>query len=241
MKLLFFPLLLLSLPIFAQQAASPIVGGDQLNLNYERNRMSYTTSYDNRYEGLKGTYYFIPEWLEGDLFGSGGTKIASRVPIKYDAYNKQVIRKRSEKDSVAVYASAFTLYDKDNSYHFIQIPQSITTKGKKIPATYLQVLYKDKITFVKDFTKTLSPANYKGAYAIDKTFDSFDNSTDYFVINPDSGIEEIKLSKKAFLKVFENRKEDLEKYISANSLDPKNEGDAVKIIVYYNSLLPSSK
>ena len=156
MKLLFFPLLLLSLPIFAQQAASPIVGGDQLNLNYERNRMSYTTSYDNRYEGLKGTYYFIPEWLEGDLFGSGGTKIASRVPIKYDAYNKQVIRKRSEKDSVAVYASAFTLYDKENSYHFIQIPQSITTKGKKI----LLRTYKFFIKIKLHLSRT-SPKHYR--------------------------------------------------------------------------------
>jgi hypothetical protein len=241
MKFKFLPLLFLSFPIFAQTATSPIIIGDQLNLNYERNKMAYTTSFDNRYEGLKGTYYLIPEWLEGDIFGTGGTKIASRVPIKYDAYNKQLVRKRSEKDSVAVSASAFTLYDKENSYHFIQVPQFVTTKGKKISATYLQVLYKDKITFVKDFTKTLSPANYKGAYAADKTFDSFDNSTDYFVIKTDGGIEEIKLSKKGFLKVFEDRKDDLEKYFQANTLDPKNEADALKIIMYYNSLLANSK
>lgn len=192
--------------------------------------------FDIRYEGVKGTYYLIPMWLEADLYGNAGKLVARHVPIKYDALNKEVIQRNSEKDTIAVYPSAFTLYDQIKSYNFVHRPTFTTTSGKKIPNTYLQVLFLNRIGFYKNFTKSLLPADYKQPYSDNRPYDSFEEKTEYFLAKENGEMELIKLNQKSILQTLQDQKKALEIYIKTNQLDLKKEVDVVSLLAYYESL-----
>jgi hypothetical protein len=192
--------------------------------------------FDTRYEGVKGTYYLIPMWLEGDLYGTTGKLVARHVPIKYDALNKEVIQRNTEKDTIAVYPSAFTIYDQSNSYHFIHRLGFTTTSGKKIPNTYLQVLFVKRLGFYKNYTKSLLAANYKQPYSENRPYDSFEEKIEYFLAKENGEIEQVKLNQKSILQNLPDQKQALETYIKTKQLDLKKEADVVDLLGYYESL-----
>jgi hypothetical protein len=226
----------------ANETARMAIVGEQVNSQNSNNSSQKSLmSFDTRYEGLKGTYYLIPTWLEGDLYGDKGTLVSKRVSIKYDVFNKEIILKKGEKDSIAVYPSAFVLYDNGYTYNFVHRKDLVTVSGKKIPNTYLQILFDDKIVFYKNRIKSLIRADYKEAYSDNRTYDSFEDNAQYFLKHENGDIEEIKLSKKSLLQAFESQKEQVENFIKINSLDLKKETDTIKLITFYTGLLPELK
>jgi hypothetical protein len=255
MKTLLFFLSLLWLPTMAQKSdsllkandknatdvARLIIAIDQANRQTSNDYQNSIMSFDSRYEGLKGTYYLIPKWLEGDLYGNEGKLVASRVPIKYDAFNKEVIRKRNERDTIAVYPSAFTIYEDERIYKFVKKQNFVTTTGKKIGSTYLQILFEHRVGFFKNITKSLLKADYKGPYSDNRAYDSFEDTVQYFLVKENGEIEQIKLGKKSIIQALEPYKVPLENYINTHGLDLKKELDVIKLIAFYSELLPEIK
>jgi hypothetical protein len=220
----------------ANDAARLSMVNDQINSQAGGAYHASIQPFDTRYEGVKGTYYLIPIWLEGDLYGNAGKLVARHVPIKYDALNKEVIQRNTEKDTIAVYPSAFTLYDQTQSYQFVHRLGFTTISGKKIPNTYLQVLFAKRIGFYKNFTKSLLSADYKRPYSDNRPYDSFEEKTEYFLAKENGDIEEIKLNQKSILQNLQDQKKALEIYIKTNQLDMKKEADVVNLLGYYESL-----
>jgi hypothetical protein len=221
---------------FLTQAARQFMVGEQVN-NTTTAIINNIMPFDSRYEGVRGTYYLVPIWLEGDLYGNNGKKLASRVSVKYDALNKEVIQRHNAKDSIALYPQAFTLHDNAGSYYFIYRPEFKTTSGKKIPKTYLQIMYLKKVGFYKNITKSLLTANYRGGYSLNRTYDSFEEKVEYFLSREDGEIELVKLNQKSFLQILQNKKSELTSYIKAQNLDLSKESDAIKLLIYYESIV----
>jgi hypothetical protein len=223
----------------ASEGAQQSIIGDQINaLNTQGSYHRTIMPFDTRYEGIKGTYYLIPIWLDGDLYGNRGKLVATHVPIKYDALNKEVIQRNTEKDTIAVYPSAFTLYDQHKTYKFVHQAEFMTTSGKKIADTYMQVLYSKRISFLKNITKSVLLANYKGAFSDNRPYDSFEETIDYFLARENGEIEQIKLNQKSLLHALRGQDIALKNYIKTHNLDLKNEADAQNLIEFYVSLLP---
>jgi hypothetical protein len=220
----------------ANDAARLSMVNDQINSQAGGVYHGSIQPFDTRYEGLKGTYYLIPIWLDGDLYGNAGKLVARHVPIKYDALNKEVIQRNTEKDTIAVYPSAFTLYDQTQAYQFVHRLGFTTTSGKKIPNTYLQVLFAKRIGFYKNFTKSVLSADYKQPYSNNRPYDSFEEKTEYFLAKENGDIEQVKLNQKSILQNFQDQKKALEIYIKTNQLDMKKEADVVNLLGYYESL-----
>jgi hypothetical protein len=243
-------LVILSISVKAQKKDSLLIdnvkqANDAARLSMVNNQIdsqaggSYHGSiqpFDTRYEGIKGTYYLMPLWLEGDLYGNAGKLVASRVSIKYDALNKEVIQRNTEKDTIAVFPSAFTLYDNTKSYQFVHRQGFTTTSGKKISNTYLQVLFLNRMGFYKNFTKSLLPADYKQPYSDNRPYDSFEEKTEYFLAKENGEMEQIKLNQRSVLQNLQDHKKVLEIYIKTNQLDLKREADVVSLLTYYESL-----
>ena len=220
----------------ANDGARLAFANDQINSQtggaYHKSLMPF----DTRYEGVRGTYYFNSLWLEGDLYGNAGKLVATHVPIKYDAFNKEVIQRNTEKDTIAVYPSAFTIYDQNQAYKFVHHPEFTTTSGKKIPDTYLQVLFTNKLGFYKNITKSLLAADYKQPYSDNRPYDSFEETIQYFIGQENGDMEQIKLNQKSVMQALKNKKEELENYIKTNHLDLKKEVDVVNLLGFYEGL-----
>lgn len=198
-------------------------------------------AYDTRYEGTKGSKYFINEWLTGELiFVKENTKAPKTVPLKYDSHTKEVLFKRSVGDSIVVNPNqikGFIINDAANnaSYPFVKV-EGIRTEGGVVPVCYLMVLYKNKTSLLKYVSKIMQKANYSGAFSVDRRYDAYEDNSEYFIQKPDGSLSRTKLKKSSVIKALDDKKDQLEAYIKKENIAFKNEYDLARVVDYYNTL-----
>ncbi len=199
------------------------------------------SAYDLRYEGTKGSKYFIDEWLSGELvFVKEGTKAPKTVPLKYDSHNKELLFKRSIGDSIIVspaQITGFILNDTKNntSYPFVKF-EGLKTEGGTVPVAYLMVLYKNKTSLLKYVSKMMQKANYSGVSNVDRRYDAFLDNSEYFIQKPDGSLSRTKLKKNSIVNALDDKEEQIEAYIKKENLVFKSEYDLARVVDYYNSL-----
>lgn len=198
-------------------------------------------AYDMRYEGVKGSRYFIDEWLTGQLvFIKENTKAPKSVPLKYDSQNKEVLFKRSIGDSIIVNPNQIKGFIINDVAHNISYPfvkfEGLKTEGGTVPVAYLMVLYKNKTSLLKYVSKMMQKANYSAVSNVDRRYDAFIDNSEYFIQKPDGSLSRTKLKKNAILKAFKDKEEQIEAYIKKENITFKNEYDLARVVGYYNTL-----
>ncbi|WP_337043641.1 hypothetical protein [Emticicia sp. 17c] len=198
-------------------------------------------AYDLRYEGVKGSRYFIDEWLTGQLvFVKENTKAPKIVPLKYDTHNKELLFKRSIGDSIIVNPDQITGFIINDAAHNISYPfvkfEGLKTEGGVVPVCYLMVLYKNKTSLLKYVSKMMQKANYSAVSNVDRRYDAYIDNSEYFIQKPDGSLSRTKLKKNAILNALNDKKEQLEAYIKKENLTFKNEYDLARVVDYYNTL-----
>jgi hypothetical protein len=208
------------------------------NNNERQTATQFIYSFDTRYEGFKGNYYFNPEWLVGDLYGTAGKIIDRNIPLKYDAYNKEVLMKKPNGDTLAVFPMGFTLYDDayGKSYTFMKYAQATSKTGVSLPDNFLLIMFKGKNMLMKDVSKRIVKADYQGAYSANRPYDTFDDNSEYYIIKNNGDISKLKLKKGSLLDALNEHKVKIEEYLKTNNINIKNDGDLVKVMAFYDSL-----
>lgn len=198
-------------------------------------------AYDLRYEGTKGSKYFIDEWLSGELiFVKEGTKAPKTIPLKYDSHNKELLFKRSVGDSIIVnpdQITGFIINDKklNASYPFVKFT-GLKTEGGTVPVAYLMVLYKNKTSLLKYVSKMMQKANYSGVSNVDRRYDAYVDNSEYFIQKPDGSLSRAKLKKNSVVKALADKEEQIETFIKKENLTFKTEYDLARVVDYYNTL-----
>jgi hypothetical protein len=204
---------------------------------------SWTTmgAYDLRYEGTKGSKYFIDEWLNGELvFVKEGIKAPKTVPLKYDSNKKELLFKRSVGDSIVVnpaQITGFVLNDtkRNASYPFVKF-EGLKTEGGTVPVAYLMVLYKNKTSLLKYVSKIMQKANYSGVSNVDRRYDEYLDNSEYYIQKPDGSLSRAKLKKNSIVKAMSDKEEQIEAFIKKENLTFKSEYDLARVVDYYNTL-----
>ncbi|GAB3518053.1 hypothetical protein [Emticicia fontis] len=198
-------------------------------------------AYDTRYEGVKGSRYFIDEWLTGQLvFVKENTKAPKSVPLKYDTNKKEVLFKRSVGDSIIVNPAQITGFIINDAAHNISYPfvkfEGLKTEGGTVPVAYLMVLYKNKTSLLKYVSKMMQKANYSGAFSVDRRYDEYLDNSEFFIQKPDGSLSRAKLKKSSVVKALSDKEEQIEAYIKKENISFKNEYDLARVVDYYNGL-----
>ncbi len=77
----------------------------------------------------------------------------------------------------------------------------------------------------------------KGIDAYEQTTnDKYIEKRSYFILKADGDLLKVKLKQKDVLKVLEDKKNEIEKYVSSKGLNYKKENDLIRIVGYYNTL-----
>lgn len=195
---------------------------------------------DHRYEGLRGTPYFLPEWNKGQIEMTAGQNYTN-VPLKFNAYQQQLILLRTwaGNDSIIVDASQvkrFTLKNNEGqTYVFKRWPTAITN-DQALKDGYFLVLYEGKNTLLKRVSKSFKPADYKNPYANDVRYDAFRDSFSYYILKPDQTLTKVKLSDKSIIEALGDRKEELKAFVKQENLYFKTDTDAITLVKKYDSL-----
>jgi len=202
------------------------------------NPNSFIMTIDNRYEGLVGSPYFSPEWLNGQIMMLGG-KTYTNVPVKFDAYRQALIllRPKQGNDSIIIDRPTVLGFQLENklgeSYLFRRYPGAKFSE-KDVADGYFMVLYEGKTALLKRVAKTIQGADYKGGYSNGARFDSFNNATSYYLLKPDQTLTRIKLTKKSLLDALADKRDALKRL--ADTLDLRTEADAATLVKQYDSL-----
>lgn len=203
--------------------------------------MTTMAAYDLRYEGTKGSKYFIDEWLTGELvFLKENTKAPKSVPLKYDSQSKELLFKRSVGDSIVVNPAqikGFIINDAKNnvSFPFAKF-EGLKTEGGTVPVAYLLVLYKNKTSLLKYVSKMMQKANYSAVSNVDRRYDEYMDNSEYFIQKPDGSLSRAKLKKSSVVKALGDKEEQVEAYIKKENISFKNEYDLARVVDYYNGL-----
>lgn len=186
-------------------------------------------AFDNRYEGVKGTYTFLEKFEPGKILLKknqyGG------VLLNYDAINDNVLVKRDTSSEAFVMRKDmienFTLENNGRSYHFVRLPWNGTQ-------AYFLELVKGKVTLYCKVSKLLQRADYQGAYnTSDKKSDEFITINTYYVQKGEGELKEIQKNKKSITKALPEKEAQISSLLKGNRLDFN---DYTQMILLFNDI-----
>ncbi len=195
---------------------------------------------DHRYEGLRGTPYFLPEWNKGQIEMVSGQNYTD-VPIKFDAFRQHLILLRSwvGGDSIIINAdqvSSFQLRNSDGqAYRFKRFPAA-KIGDEALKEGYFMVLYEGKSSLLKRVVKTFKQADYKNPYSNDIRYDEFKLTSSYYLLKPDQTLIKVKLSDKALIEALGDHKDELKAFARQENLTFRTENDAIQLVKKHDSL-----
>lgn len=251
-KLLYFTLLtVLSYSIAAQTTSkvdnavmNSFTKQQELNNALSGAQARNVTSFDNRYEGVKGSPFLYDEWLEGKLVLADSAVVSNQMLYKFDAFKNEVWIKMMNGQERILYNNellALEFYKPDG--------KKVTFKKVKLPDSEnrhhftVSIFEGQNTALFKDVKKVFRKANLedKGIVTIGNAYDWFEDNITFYVkkgntppvkvsIKSGSIVEALKLSKPAT--------ESVEKFCKSNSIKGKmTEDEAVKMMEYVDSLL----
>ncbi|GAB2594039.1 hypothetical protein [Spirosoma areae] len=193
---------------------------------------------DTRYEGLRGTPYFLPNWSNGQIELLNGRRFTN-VPIKFDSHRQELIllRPKQGNDSIIIdrqTVNQFRLANADGQEYLFRRYTTLKTNEPPLNGGYFLVLYEGKTALLKRVTKSIQNADYKAAYSSGIRYDSFADANVYYILKSDQTITKVKLSKRSLLDALDDKSDALKSF--ADKLGFKTENDAVTLVQQYDTL-----
>ena len=182
-----------------------------IGLDAERNLMELGSStnatmvrtYDNRYEGIKGTPYFMEEWAKATIYANN--TLFENVEVKYNVYDDEILYRNPKGKEYILKPfkiDSFVLQDgsTQQEYTFRKFP-ALAAEDAKLAQHFVLVLHEGKeVQLVMVPLKHLVKANYKGPYSAGNKFDELQDLQSYYLLGPDKAVRKLKLNKKSLLK-----------------------------------------
>jgi hypothetical protein len=201
---------------------------------------SYTTStFDSRYEGIKGSPFFISEWIQGQMAFVDG-KVFNEVPLKYNAYTKELVMKRPSGDSLIIFpyqVQSFTLNDPVTKagFTFKRYPKAQTSKYD-MRDVYFLVLYEGKTSLLKLVSKNLKKADFKDPYSNNVRYDSYEDANEYYLLKADGSMVKVKRSKKSVLDALSDKEVAIKALLEQEKIELKSERELVRVVAKYDAI-----
>lgn len=213
---------------------------DQLVRQYKNNGAMVRT-FDDRYEGVKGSPYLLNDFLPGVLVLHSGQSYEN-LQLRYQLMKQEVEYKTLTNPTPLVLDAEdirlIIIKDKASRQDFIFEKKEVSmAKGRKPMYPHFITLYDKGSTLLVQPEKTFKKADYQGAYSSNKKYDEYKTYFAYFLRpkNQEKFIR-VKLSNGSMLSALSDRKKELKAYIKAEYMDIDIEGEAVSLLEYYDSL-----
>ncbi|MFN8349158.1 MAG: hypothetical protein U0X91_29430 [Spirosomataceae bacterium] len=196
-----------------------------------------TSTFDSRYEGFKGSPLFISEWIKGQMAFVDG-KVFKEIPLKYNAYTKELLMKRPSGDSLIVFpyqVLSFTINDPVTKadFTFKRYPKAQTPKYD-MRDVYFLVLYEGKTSLLKLVSKTLKKADFKDPYSNNVRYDTYEDDNSYYLLKADGSMVKVKRSKKSVLDALSDKEIAIKALLEQEKIEFKSERELVRVVAKYD-------
>lgn len=187
-----------------------------------------------QYVDVQGSPFYNTEWITGNMT-LVNNKVYKNVNMKYDQLKDKVYVKANNGDMILLgdKVKEFTLdypvmgnvSEKKFRLGYYNIPDATAD-------SYFEVLADGKTQLLKRVTKFIQENQEYNSASATKTFMEV---VKYYVVTQGNGTL-IKKDKKSILKALSDKQPALEKHISDNNLNFKQDTDIAKLVTYYNTL-----
>ncbi len=194
---------------------------------------------DNRYAGLVGTPYFIPNWSNAQVTKTNGVQLDG-VPLKYNAATQALLLRRpAMNDSLELLPQQierFVLYDASGQpWPFRRYPTAraidpVLTQG------FFLVMYEGKTSLLKRVSKVLKTANFKGAYSPDDRQDAYLDDPTYYLLRPDQTLVKIKKSLKSLLEELAPHQDAVKTFAVQEKINGKTDLELARLVKFFDEL-----
>ena len=197
-------------------------------------------TFNERYEGTKGSPFWSDEWTDGEVRMDNG-KVFDHLRIKYDLYQDEITVKRRDgaevipdKNTVASFRLDAT--QSEDARRFVRV--DYLKNYQKFPHNHFaEVLYEGEATLLVVRQKKLIRADYRGAYHANRPYDTFGKvMTQYYWIDPKGRAHELKSNRKSVVRLFRDKKQLVSTFMEENTIDLDNAHDLVQLVQYYDQL-----
>jgi len=190
-------------------------------------------AFDNRYEGVKGFYTFLENFVPGEVTLKK-EQVYAQVPINYDAVSDNLLL-MSEKLGTPMLVrkdlvQGFVLKANDQEYYFEK-------RALKDSPVFLIKMADGKFQFYCKVSKHVKEADFRGPYKdASARFDEFITTYAYYHFQEDGTFSEITGNKKAVLKFFPQHTDALDDFFKKNRVDFKNLSQVRALFEFINTL-----
>ena len=188
----------------------------------------------NRFPDVKGSPYLNDAWQNGSILIEKVHKIEIKK-IKFNCFQNQL--EYEEDGKVYTPLKRYTefiindLDENNNSKKRIFRNEFISDQEFK---TYFEVLFDGETKLLQKYAVRIE--EYAEPLSLNK-IKRFNKIPQLYIYkSKNQSLIKIKKDKKTILNAFDNKSEQIAKYISSNDLIMKNEEDIVKICAYYDTL-----
>lgn len=194
---------------------------------------------DTRYEGVKGSAYFLPNWEEGVLVMSYGDTLRNAY-LKLDVLNKQVRMLRPKGDSIVIdynQLKGFFLRNPDGGQWmtFKKVQQLKTGLGV-LPDSYLLAYSEGNASLYKHYSRRILKADFKDPYSTGRPYDSVVDNSEWFYQRDKGNYERLKLNKKSVINALNDQRDEVKTFIDQNNLNCETPDQVLRVFGYYNTL-----
>jgi len=192
-------------------------------------------TFDNRYEGVKGTPYVFEEFHPGEVYLKSKNRAAVQ-DMNYDCVENEIVYMDPSTNAIRVMnrfqVDFFIIRNGDRVMTFV--PLKLEDEAETI---FAEMLYNQGSMLYKVYGKDWIKANYQGGYGPDRRYDEFKDTYDlYFMKRGEYTLTKVRRSKKQMIAAFPGHEKEISSFIKANKLNLKDDESLVSLLKYYDSL-----
>ncbi len=225
-----FTLMALSMFSQANQSAYTSVYDRAIDINQKSLAFGLTEA---QFEAIKDEAYANPTFLQGNIY-QGDKLLKSDVFMRYNAYADEIeIKKSPTDDSYGALIKSPDIFVKIVNDLYVFVPY----EGSNEKGGYFNVLSDGKTydLYKKTTAVFKEPVKAETSYARDIP-PSFPKTVTYYLVQNGTFLE-MPSGKSKILKMMDKKKKEVKDFISKNNLDIDKEGDLIKVVSYFDSLL----
>lgn len=188
----------------------------------------------NRFPDVKGSPYLIDTWQNGIILIEKVNRIELNK-IKFNCFQNQIEYEEDGKVYTPLKRyTEFIINDLDENNNSIKRIFRNEFVSEQEFQTYFEVLFDGETKLLQKYAVRIE--EYAEPLSLNK-IKRFNKIPQLYVYkSKNQSLIKIKKDKKTILRTFENKSEQIAKYISSNTLNLKNEEDIIKICAYYDTL-----
>ena len=199
--------------------------------------LNNTGTFDNRYEGVKGSPFIMERWYEGILRTNNNEQV--KVPqLNFDRHSHSLCFREETEGETSILnkylVPSFMLINAQGDslrFYLDRVP------GES-DQVYLEQIHKGSCLLGLDRAKELVPADFEQVYSQDRRYDEFKDKPVYYLKLETGGqYLTIKKSRKKSAQLFGDFAQEVLKYLKTEDINLATREGVLAMVLYYESLI----